>query len=226
MDRQIITTADGSSSIAVPALQVTYHSVHGAVQESQHVFIKAGLQYFSELHPDVSPITIFEMGFGTGLNALLTLIAQDTLQRSVYYESVELSPLEPALFSKLNYCTQLNRQDLEAAFSQMLGTAWNEPVVINPGFTLHKKHGDLIGYQPKQKFHLVYFDAFAPTTQPELWTTDVFHMLHALLVPGGVLTTYCSKSSVRRAMTEAGFNVEKIPGPPRKREMVRATRSS
>lgn len=226
MDRQIITTADGSDSIAIPALQVTYHSVHGAIQESNHVFIKEGLQHYLTQYPDTNPLRIFEMGFGTGLNALLTYAESLIPKRSVYYESIEDFPLERSIFQQLNYCAQMERNDLSAAFSAMQEANWDIQTEISPQFHLHKRKGSLTTYQPGQLFHLVYFDAFAPTTQPELWTAEIFRMLHDMLYPGGMLTTYCSKSIVRRAMMEAGFTVHKIPGPPRKREMVRATRSS
>ncbi|MDE3247153.1 MAG: tRNA (5-methylaminomethyl-2-thiouridine)(34)-methyltransferase MnmD [Bacteroidota bacterium] len=226
MDRQIITTADGSDSIAIPAMQVTYHSVHGALQESNHVFIKEGLQYYLSQYPDTTALRIFEMGFGTGLNALLTYAESLHSNRPVMYESIEAFPLDQSLYQNLNYCTQMQRSELTTTFASMQEAPWEHPTEINPQFQLYKRRGSLLNYQPKERFHLVYFDAFAPTAQPELWTTEIFRMLHNMLYPGGMLTTYCSKSSVRRAMVEAGFTVHKIPGPPRKREMVRATRSS
>lgn len=224
MDRQIITTADGSDSISIPAMQVTYHSVHGAVQESNHVFIKEGLQYFLSQHPGTDPLRIFEMGFGTGLNALLTYAETLHSNLSVQYVSIEAFPLEQSLFRQLNYCAQIQRTDLTPKFAAMQDAPWDHPTDISSQFRLYKRQDSLTTYQPREPVHLIFFDAFAPTAQPELWTTEIFSMLHDMLYPGGILTTYCSKSSVRRAMMEAGFSVHKIPGPPRKREMVRAVR--
>lgn len=216
MQRMPIITKDGSHTISIPELGVTYHSHHGAVQESMHVFINAGL-----LVSDTSTC-ILEMGFGTGLNALLTLIEAEKLQRLVHYTALELFPLQREEIIILNYCQQLNREYLNPFFQQLHACEWEKDIPITPHFTLHKKRKDLINFSTDQQINLIYFDAFAPAAQPELWTKEIFEKLFAMLESGGILVTYCSKGEVRRNMQAAGFTVEKIPGPPGKREMVRA----
>lgn len=234
MEREIQVTADGSHTIAIPALQVTYHSRHGAIQESRHVFIQAGLMAV----PSTEKIHILEMGFGTGLNALLTLQYALQQQQSVSYTSFELYPLEAQQVANLNYAQQLNAENehsegrLEQMFTGMHEAEWEKDTRIHPLFSLHKTNQSLLNLPlPHEQakslftgFHLIYYDAFAPNAQPELWTAELFSKLWGTLVPGGILVTYCSKGDVRRAMQAAGFTVEKIPGPPGKREMLRATR--
>lgn len=223
MQRDIILTSDGSHSMSIPALNVTYHSIHGAVQESRHVFIEAGLK---NIAPAAHPVRILEMGFGTGLNALLTLIEAERIQQPVQYTTLELYPLEPGHTRLLNYCEQLQRPDLQRDFEQLHSCEWESEMTVTPCFTFLKSQSNLLTFNPSNhtSFHLIYFDAFAPGAQPELWTRDVFEKLYNLLLPGGILVTYCSKSDVRRAMQAAGFIIEKIPGPPGKREMLRAAR--
>ncbi|MFT3932315.1 MAG: tRNA (5-methylaminomethyl-2-thiouridine)(34)-methyltransferase MnmD [Chitinophagaceae bacterium] len=226
MKRNIILTTDGSHSIAIPEMGVTYHSSHGAIQESEHVFIKTGLHYLQATFPSLSEIRVFEMGFGTGLNALLTLIEAEKKQQQIFYHSIERFPLQQDLYQSLNYCTALQRADLQAQFDLLHDSPWNIKTDINPNFSLLKTQENLASFTSSEKFHLVYFDAFAPENQPELWTQEVFEKLFYMMEPGGVLTTYCSKSIVRKAMKAAGFTVEKIPGPPHKREIVRAAKRS
>lgn len=223
MQRQPLITKDGSHTIAVPEMNVTYHSHHGAIRESIHVFIKAGLLPLVNLqHPTIK---ILEMGFGTGLNALLTLAEAERLQQPVHYSAIELFPLQPEEVVSLNYCEQLNRKDLQPVFEQFHVCDWEKDVSITPPFTLKKIRTDLINLSMDQPVNLIYFDAFAPAAQPELWTREVFEKLFSIMLPGGVLVTYCSKGDVRRAMQAAGLIVEKIPGPPGKREMVRAAKA-
>jgi tRNA U34 5-methylaminomethyl-2-thiouridine-forming methyltransferase MnmC len=223
--KELIVTTDGSHSIAIPAMGVTYHSSHGAIQESMHVFIKAGLYYISEKHNLPDTVTIFEMGFGTGLNALLTLAEAEKRQQKMYYETIELHPLEATIFTSLNYCDQLQRPDLQPLFTLLHECAWNTVITVTPYFNFKKKQTSLSDFSTSQLFNLIYFDAFAPEIQPDLWTAVVFKKLYALMETNAVLTTYCSKSIVRKAMDEAGLKVEKIPGPPHKREMVRAVKT-
>jgi tRNA U34 5-methylaminomethyl-2-thiouridine-forming methyltransferase MnmC len=223
MDRTIILTKDGSHSIAIPSMDVTYHSVHGAIQESQHVFIKAGLLPLFQ-SGNQQPVHILEMGFGTGLNALLTLMEAEKNNRLIHFTTLELFPLVQEQVAVLNYCSQLHREDLQPTFEQLHTCSWEEQVDIHHYFTLHKKQQSLLDITVADQFHLIYFDAFAPAAQPELWTIAAFEKLYHSLLPGGVLVTYCSKGDVRRAMQSAGFIVEKIPGPPGKREMVRAVK--
>lgn len=218
MLREIILTKDGSHSVSIPEMNVTYHSLHGAMQESLHVFIHAGLHYIKDIFP-AGPIHILEIGLGTGLNALLTLQEAASLQRPVHYTSLELFPLEKEQALQLNYADQPGFQEY---FASLHTSNWEEDVQLSPFFTLHKKGINLLDFSSAPDFHLIYFDAFAPTAQPELWTKEVFEKLREALLPSGALVTYCSKSIVRRAMQAAGFKVEKIPGPRGKREMVRA----
>lgn len=222
MQRNLILTKDGSHTIAIPSMNVTYHSMHGAIQESLHVFIEAGLKSMSP-HSRLEA-RIFEMGFGTGLNALLTLAEADNMPWPVHYTAVELFPLEQGELQSLNYCEQLNRPELQPVFEDLHAAGWEKETQIKQNFTLLKLRSSLLNLPALPPFDLVYFDAFAPAAQPELWTPEVFRILYDLLLPGGILVTYCSKGDVRRAMQSAGFQVEKIPGPPGKREMVRARR--
>lgn len=214
-------TADGSVTIAIPELNVTYHSKHGAIQESMHVFIEAGLRPL--LHRQET-ITIFEMGFGTGLNALLTLIEATKQQQKINYQTVEAFPLEKEMIAQLNYCEQLQQPELKPLFEQLHTSPWNEPIQLNPWFSIRKVDTPLFNFSTNQPINLIYYDAFAPNAQPELWTVEAFTQLFNMLTAGGILVTYCSKGDVRRAMQAAGFLIKKIPGPPGKREMVRATK--
>ncbi|MBD0293819.1 MAG: tRNA (5-methylaminomethyl-2-thiouridine)(34)-methyltransferase MnmD, partial [Flavisolibacter sp.] len=200
MQREIIITSDGSHTVAVPELNVTYHSRYGAVQESLHVFIRAGLYYVWEQFPDTL-VHIFEMGFGSGLNALLTAIEAQKRQRSIHYTAIEKFTLTIEEALNLNYTQQLQHQEL---FEQMHQCKWHEDVVMAPYFILRKEEKDLLTYTASSSVHLIYYDAFAPAAQPELWTQKVFEHLRCMLVPRGVLVTYCAKGTVRRAMQAAG----------------------
>lgn len=200
---------------------VTYHSIHGSIQESMHVFIDAGLRKAVETFP-AGELRILEMGFGTGLNALLTLIDPSIQGRKIHYTALELFPLEQELTATLGFAECLHRPELQPAFEALHQSPWERETAIVPEFTLLKRQASLLDVSLEEKFHLVYFDAFAPASQPELWTEAVFSKLHAAMHPGGLLVTYCARGSVRRAMISAGFSVEKLPGPRGKREMLRA----
>jgi tRNA U34 5-methylaminomethyl-2-thiouridine-forming methyltransferase MnmC len=221
MQRNLIVTKDGSHSVAIPELQVSYHSVHGAIQESLHVFIEAGLRHWWRQHTAASRCVVFEMGFGTGLNALLTTLEAKQTQRMVHYETVEAFPLEMAIVEQLNYCEALQQPFWQPVFSSLHTCEWNSTQPITSFFSLKKVNALLAGYMPGETIDVIYYDAFAPGAQPELWTEAVFTRLYDMLAPDGLLVTYCSKGDVRRAMLAAGFQVEKIPGPPGKREMLR-----
>ncbi len=221
MQRQLIVTKDGSHSVSIPEMNVTYHSVHGAVQESKHVFINAGL-LASEVFDYAGVHCVLEIGFGTGLNALLTLAEADRHQNRIYYTAIEPFPLDEDQAAQLNYCRQPDLQRYQPLFEKMHQCGWEEMVEISQHFRLTKTKKSLFDLPPESLFFLVYFDAFAPAAQPELWTKEVFQKLYAMLLPGGILVTYCSKADVRRAMEAAGFVIEKIPGPRGKREMIRA----
>ena len=223
MEQKIIYTHDGSHTISIPGLKVTYHSIHGAIGESRHVFIEAGL-YGSAPSGQPGPFRIFEMGFGTGLNALLTLIEAEKGNQKIYYETAEPFPLEDEQIKSLNYCDQLGRGDLQKIFEQLHNCEWEKEIKITEAFYLHKTIQPLQDFKTSSRKKLIYFDAFAPNAQPGLWTEEIFKKMFSILEPQGILVTYCSKGIVRRAMQAAGFAVEKLPGPPGKKEIVRATK--
>jgi len=225
MQRQLIITKDGSHTISIPGMNVTYHSHHGAIQESRHVYINAGFNYLLDTMK-IPTIHIFEVGFGTGLNALLSLIEAEKQQQAVHYTTIELHPLNEPELNSLNYIEQLKRTDLLPAFQRLHLCEWEKDVRVTPFFTIHKINNSLLNFNTPPLQNLVYFDSFAPAAQPEHWTTGVFENLFSILSPGGILVTYCSKSIVRKSMQAAGFLVTKIPGPQGKREMVRAIRKS
>lgn len=216
---RIVTTEDGSSTVINETLNKSYHSVYGAQQESQRVYIEVGLLAALEKFPDAD-LLIFEMGFGTGLNALMTALEADKYQRKIHYVAVESQPLLPDEARQLNYDTLFGTTYLE----KMHDSPWNEPIEISPYFSLTKWEGRLEDFQTDQRFHLIYYDAFAPVSQPELWEQPVFQQMADLLQPGGLLTTYCSRSYVQRNMRAAGLIVEKHPGPYHKREILRAVK--
>jgi len=225
MKRDVVNTADGSHTVSIPEMNVTYHSRHGAIRESMHVFIGAGLRYLSGRlgRPyRLEPVRLFEMGFGTGLNAFLTAIEAEKEKIKIYYTAVEQYPLTLEEAGQLNYSETLGHKEL---FDSLHQSKWKEDVNINDYCTLRKEQTSLLNFSALQPFNLIYYDAFAPAAQPELWTKEVFEKLFHLLTPGGVLVTYCSKGDVRRAMMAAGFTVTKLPGPPGKREMLRASPS-
>ena len=188
-----------------------------------HVFIKEGLQYFLDLNKveKNEAIHILEVGFGTGLNALLSLNEAIHLNQKISYEAVEPYPISTEEVKQLNYVSQIN-PSLETCFMQLHRCKWNEAVSIHQLFVFKKMKMTLEQFNSKEKFHIIYFDAFDPNTQPELWTEAIFKKLNQLLFSNGILVTYCSKSIVRKAMMAAGFSVTKIKGPPGKREIIRA----
>ena len=216
--RERIVTKDGSHTIAIPEQRVTYHSIHGAIGESDYVFIEAGLNFILSQFPNQA-ISIFEMGFGTGLNAFLTAIKAMETKTKIHYTTIEPSPLFVEEAAALNYPETLGHPEL---FRRLHQVNWNDVTRINEFFTIEKHRISLADFTTGEKFNLVYYDAFAPAAQPELWTREVFEKLFVLLHPGGILVTYCSKGDVKRAIKAAGFTLKKLPGPPGKREMLRA----
>ncbi|GAB3541757.1 tRNA (5-methylaminomethyl-2-thiouridine)(34)-methyltransferase MnmC2 [Spirosoma fluminis] len=218
-DVRLVLTADGSHTAVNQTLDKTYHSIHGAYQESQRVYIELGLLAAFEKFED-QPLRVFEMGFGTGLNALLTAREAEKHQRPVHYVAVDAYPMPTADARQLNYDALLGTDYL----SKLHESPWNVPVEINSYMTLTKLESSLQELRLAEQFDLIYFDAFAPTAQPELWEEPVFGQMANLLLPEGILTTYCSKSYVQRNMRAAGLTVEKHPGPPHKRDVIRAVR--
>jgi len=219
MERKLLLTGDGSHTIFLPVQNITYHSTHGAVQESRHVFIQPGIMPLLYTRP---MLTIFEMGFGTGLNALLTLQQAIDNNQRIHYIAAELYPLVAEEYNQLNYCTILNSPNLQPYFSAMHNALWHIDVALHPLFTLHKLNKPPDDIYGDEEFDIIFFDAFAPNDQPELWTEKIFARMFAMLKNNGILLTYSSKGNVRRMLQQAGFAVEKLAGPPGKREITKA----
>ncbi len=222
MKREIITTKDGSKTIHLSDWQENYHSHHGAVQEALHVFIKSGLDKKAR---ENSSVSILEVGFGTGLNAILTYAHALKGDLHIRYEGVEAYPVELDEINKLAYAKLKEVARYSEVYHEMHSSEWEQRVSITPEFELLKRKVMLAEYTPEAGvFDLVYFDAFGPRVQPELWEASIFEMLYNAMRPGAILVTYCAKGQVRRDLIAVGFYVEKIPGPPGKREMLRATK--
>lgn len=204
-------TSDGSFTIYSEQFGQTYHSIHGAKTESDKVFIELGLDYVSEYQKEIN---ILEIGLGTALNAFLTLQKAKEHHLKINYVGIEAYPLKPEQYQALP-------QDLQTLHT----LPWNQWQEVDPFFRLFKAHTTLENFIPEIDFDLIYFDAFSPEAQPELWSQEVFRNMYNVLKPLGVLTTYCSKGSVQRNLKSAGFDVEKHKGPPHKREVLRALKS-
>ncbi|XCF07612.1 tRNA (5-methylaminomethyl-2-thiouridine)(34)-methyltransferase MnmD [Tamlana crocina] len=244
MKREIIVTADGSTTIHIPEWNEQYHSKHGAIQEAYHVFIKHGLHYCNERYHSknviLSPqnvtsseveksynsgfdrISILEIGFGTGLNTFITLLEAEKLNQNINYVGVEAYPVLGDHISKLNYTQELKAENSASIFKKIHDITWGENHHITDSFSLTKRQQFFSEIDDESCFDLIYFDAFGARVQPELWTEEIFKHMYNALKPNGVLVTYSAKGSVRRAMQSVGFLVEKLPGPPGKREMLRA----
>jgi tRNA U34 5-methylaminomethyl-2-thiouridine-forming methyltransferase MnmC len=215
MKAEITSTADGSYTLHVPELDEHYHSIHGALAEARHVFIEAGLKPMQR-----EKLSILEMGFGTGLNAFLSFLEAD--RGYVSYTALEAFPLDYGLVSKMQHVEVIGAQEQEEVFAKLHTSPWGEKVKISSNFDLLKVDKKLDEVVFDTSFNLIYYDAFGPRVQPELWTEEVFAKLYAALTEGGVLVTYCAKGSVKRALKAVGFHLESLPGPPGKREMTRA----
>jgi tRNA U34 5-methylaminomethyl-2-thiouridine-forming methyltransferase MnmC len=215
---QLVVTGDGSHTFFVPELKEHYHSTYGALTESMHVFIQSGLLYLD----NKKEIVVLEIGFGTGLNALLTCMAVLDRQLKIVYHTLEKYPVDPCLIRDLNYPALFAPDPLPGKlFIGIHEAPWNITVALYPGFSLHKIQADLVTFHPDFMYDLVFFDAFAPDKQPELWKAEIFERLYNNLNPGGVFTTYCVKGAVKNMLKAAGFKIEKLPGPPGKREILR-----
>jgi tRNA U34 5-methylaminomethyl-2-thiouridine-forming methyltransferase MnmC len=222
MERKVTITKDGSSTIYNSSLDQHYHSIHGAVQESQHVFMKMGwacLFERSREHANEDDISILEIGFGTGLNAFLVLQeCMRDVSRKCFYTSLEAFPVEEHLIAELNYASESERE----IFQSLHRAEWNTDELISNNFILKKINIKLEDFIPQQNsFDLIFFDAFSPEAQPELWTEEIFRKLYSAMKQEGILVTYCAKGQVRRNLIAAGFRVERLEGPPGKREMLR-----
>jgi tRNA U34 5-methylaminomethyl-2-thiouridine-forming methyltransferase MnmC len=213
---KLVITSDGSHTIYVPELDEHYHSIHGAVQESEHIFIRSGFDFCQ-----ANPLHIFEVGFGTGLNALLTAIKAEQGTREVIYTSIEKYPLEEYISGQLNHYNFAGERG--RAISSLISSApWGTMNSICRNFRLMKIAGDITKEEVKGKFDLVYFDAFGPEKQPDMWTLWIFEKISMITEKNGILVTYSSKGDVKRNLRSAGFRVTRLPGPPGKREITRA----
>ena len=219
MKREIIKTSDGSTTIHIPEWNEQYHSIHGAIQEANHVYINNGLKYkFS------NEIAVLEIGFGTGLNSFMTFLAAQNKELLIEYVGVEAYPILEEELLKLNYVAELGATQFAKIFESFHSCSWEEKHQITPSFSLLKRKQFFHEIDDKNKFDIIFFDAFGARVQPELWTEEIFLKMFLALKSEGVLVTYAAKGSVRRAMQSVGFRVERLPGPPGKREMLRAVK--
>jgi tRNA U34 5-methylaminomethyl-2-thiouridine-forming methyltransferase MnmC len=218
MDTKLIITGDGSHTLYVPGMDEHYHSHYGAMTESLHIFINAGLASLG-----ASQVSILEVGFGTGLNALLTAIHAETNKTAVKYTSLEKYPLDPSVVRQLNYGCVAGERGQEL-FNAIQDAPWNSPSRITEWFTLEKKLSDLTTDEPTGSYDLIYFDAFGPDKQPEMWTEEVLRKITAVTHPGSVFVTYSAKGTLKRMLRSLGFEVALLPGPPGKRVITRAVK--
>ncbi|NQY06348.1 MAG: tRNA (5-methylaminomethyl-2-thiouridine)(34)-methyltransferase MnmD [Flavobacteriaceae bacterium] len=220
MKREIIITGDGSTTIHLPDWNEQYHSKHGAIQEAYHVFIRKGLDLFQ------GEVSILEIGFGTGLNAFITFLETIRRKLNIRYTGVEAYPVASEEVAKLNYVAELKAEDFQEYFDKIHRGNWDQELKVSDNFQLIKQEKFFKEIADSEAHDLIYFDAFGPRVQPELWTEEIFQMMFNSLNANGVLVTYSAKGSVRRAMESVGFSVERLEGPPGKREMLRATKGS
>ena len=214
---QIINTSDGSHTIFLPEINEQYHSVNGAITESKYVYIEKGFNFNSN-----KKTTVFEIGFGTGLNCLLTALQAEQDKRQTVYTTIEKFPLDKSVTNQLNYGSLIS-PEAQLYFEKIHDCEWNEIVEINEYFSIKKIKVDLTDYvfEEVEKFNVIYFDAFGPDKQPEMWTPLIFNKISMATAPSGVLVTYSAKGEVRRQLSASGFEMERLPGPPGKNQMLR-----
>ncbi|MDR7212679.1 tRNA (5-methylaminomethyl-2-thiouridine)(34)-methyltransferase MnmD [Flavobacterium piscis] len=217
MKREIIKTLDGSTTIHLQEWDECYHSKHGAIQEAKHVFIKNGLSLFED-----KQVNILEIGFGTGLNAFVTFLEARQKLQKIEYVGVEAYPVDASEVIAMNYVAELEAYEFEKIFQKMHDSEWNCKIEITPDYALTKRKQFFNEIEDQETFDLIYFDAFGYRVQPELWSTEIFQKMHNSLKPNGILVTYAARGVVKRSMLSVGFTVEKLAGPPGKREMFRA----
>jgi tRNA U34 5-methylaminomethyl-2-thiouridine-forming methyltransferase MnmC len=220
LEREIIQTLDGSTTIQIKEWDECYHSKHGAIQEAQHVFIKNGLSLFEN-----KKVSILEIGFGTGLNAFITFLEGRKMNQSIEYVGVEAYPISSDELMSMNYVKELNAEDEKGNFEKMHQYNWEEKMMLSKEFSLTKRSQLFEEIDDLNQYDLIYFDAFGYRVQPELWSTTIFKKMYDALKNNGVLVTYAARGVVKRSMIEVGFAVEKLEGPPGKREMFRARKS-
>ena len=214
MKREILVTSDGSTTIHLPELDEQYHSKNGSINETYHVFINSGLKLVSS-----EKVAILEIGFGTGLNCFITYLEGE---KAIDYVGVEAYPVTAEEVEKMNFISVLKAEKERAIFDKMHTVSWEEKHQITDGFSLLKRKQLFENIVDEDAFDLIYFDAFGARVQPELWSEEIFRKMFTALKENGILVTYSAKGSVRRAMLAVGFTVERLPGPPGKREMLRA----
>ena len=219
MKTLLVTTSDGSHTLFVPEIDEHYHSVNGAVQESLHIFINAALKKCKK-----DKIHILEIGFGTGLNAFLSMLEAEKSNKQIVFTTIELYPVEYENILSFNYAQQVDSKRKED-FLLLHQVNWNEKVIINEHFTIEKILADFTSFEFKEKYDVIFFDAFSPEKQPEMWTENIFSQMYRVSNKDCILTTYCAKGIVRRAMQKAGYIVERIPGPKGKREILRSRKT-
>ena len=219
LKREIIITEDGSTSIHLPDWNENYHSKHGAIQEAKHVFIKNGLSLFED-----KSIAVLEIGFGTGLNAIITFLEAKNLNQNIDYHAIEAYPVAEEEIKLMNYMKLLEASDFQNVFDTMHGSPWEQKLKLSEDFSITKRKQFFNDIEDETYFDLIYFDAFGYRVQPDLWSTTIFQKMYNALKPNGVLVTYAARGVVKRSMIEVGFTVEKLAGPPGKREMFRASR--
>jgi len=215
--REIIKTLDGSTTIHLEEWNESYHSKHGAIQEAKHVFIMNGLSLFEN-----NPVSIMETGFGTGLNAFITFLESENKNQKIDYVGVEGYPVNAEEVLAMNYVEELEALEFRNIFEEMHKSEWGEKIEISSRFSLTKRKQFFDEINDLEIFDLIYFDAFGYRVQPELWSTEIFQKMYNSLKPNGVLVTYAARGVVKRSMISVGFTVEKLAGPPGKREMFRA----
>lgn len=220
MKDKIILSQDGSHTVVSSKFNVSYHSKYGAIQETETVFLEAGLHNVQK-----EKVSIFEMGFGTGLNAIMTLL--NSSDKKITYHTIEAYPLPPESYSELNYPQVLDLdENLTDAFYKMHQSSHGEAIDINQNFSFCKFLEKIEDHQFESQYDIIYYDAFAPSSQEELWTEELMKKLFKCTAQGGILVTYCAKGSFKRALKSAGYIIEALPGPTGKREMTRARKPS
>ena len=222
--KRIITSEDGSHTIELIGQNEQYHSTHGAIQESNHVYIKNGLERVAQ---NIKTISILEVGMGTGLKVLLTWIYAKENGLKINYHAVEAYPVEKEIWNQLNYTTLVNNSKSEEIFSKIHDSIWNETFELDSNFSLTKMEESIIDSNlPNEEYVVVYFDAFNPDLEPNLWTSDLFKKIYRSMKSESILSTYSTKGIVKRAMKSCGFKIEKKPGPPGKREILNAVKQT
>jgi tRNA U34 5-methylaminomethyl-2-thiouridine-forming methyltransferase MnmC len=217
MSMEIINTADGSHTIFLPGMNEQYHSVNGAITESDYVYVDKGYRFCDTPEP-----VVFEVGFGTGLNCLLTALESEKMQRKTKYISIEKFPLNTEIISQLNYGKMISAH-AERIFNKIHAASWNSVITISPLFSILKIEADLLRFEPPfaEECDVIYFDAFGPDKQPEMWTPAILNKISGLISYGGVFVTYSAKGEVRRNLAACGLVMQRLPGPPGKFQMLR-----